>query len=57
MYNDDFCDEVRQQLMQVQGVLVWHNPIEGGRERTMLDAMLREVAGEGVYVSTHPDMI
>lgn len=57
VYNDDFCDEVRRQLMQVDGVLVWFNPIEGGRDRSMLDAMLREVAKSGVFVSTHPDVI
>ena len=57
VYHDDFVDEVREQLMQVDGVLVWVNPIEGGRDRSRLDAMLREVAGSGVYVSTHPDVI
>ena len=57
VYNDDFCDEVRRQLMHVDGVLVWCNPIEGGRDRSKLDAMLREVAASGVFVSTHPDVI
>ena len=57
IYNDDFADEVLQQLLQVQGVLVWHNPIESGRSRDRLDVMLREVAAHGVFVSTHPDTI
>jgi hypothetical protein len=57
VYNDDFCDEVRRQLMHVDGVLVWCNPIEGGRDRARLDAMLRDVAAAGVFVSTHPDII
>ena len=57
IYHDDFRDEVLQQLLQVDGVLVWHNPIEGGRDRRQLDAMLREVAAHGVFVSTHPDTI
>jgi hypothetical protein len=57
VYHDDFHEEVRQQLMQVDGVLVWFNPIQGGRDRTILDAMLREVADAGVFVSTHPDVI
>jgi hypothetical protein len=56
-YHDHFADEVRAQLLQVQGVLVWHNPIEGGRSRAVLDAMLRQVAGQGVFVSAHPDTI
>jgi hypothetical protein len=57
IYHDDFCDEVRRQLMQVDGVLAWVNPIEGERDRSMLDAMLRQVAAAGVFVSTHPDVI
>jgi hypothetical protein len=58
VYHDDFAGEVRAQLLQVQAVLVWHNPIEGGRTRALLDAMLREVAAAaGVLVSTHPDTI
>jgi hypothetical protein len=36
---------------------VWCNPVEGGRDRSKLDAMLREVAASGVFVSTHPDII
>ena len=57
IYHDDFRDEVLQQLLQVHGVLVWHNPIEGGRDRSQLDTMLREVAAHGIFVSTHPDSI
>jgi hypothetical protein len=57
VYHDDFCDEVRRQIAQVDGVLVWVNPIEGERDRSVLDAMLREVAAAGVFVSAHPDII
>ena len=57
VYNDDFADEVLSQLQQVQGVLVWHNPIEGGRTRAKLDAILSTVATRGVLVSTHPDTV
>ena len=57
LYRDDCCDAVRRQLLQVDGVLVWVNPEEGGRDRSMLDAMLREVAAAGVFVSAHPDAI
>ena len=57
VYHDDFCNEVREQLLKVDGVLVWFNPSEGGRDRSVLDAMLREVAATGVFVSTHPDVI
>ena len=57
MYHDDCCEEIREQLLQVDGVLVWVNPIEGGRDRTMLDSMLRDIAASGVFVSAHPEVI
>lgn len=57
VYSDDACNEVREQLSAVDVVLVWVNPIEGGRDRSILDAMLREVAASGVVVSAHPDII
>jgi len=57
VYHDDFCDEVEAQLSGQRGVLVWHNPIEGGRTRARLDAMLERISAQGVFVSAHPDTI
>jgi hypothetical protein len=57
VYDDDFVADVQRQLEQVEGVLVWHNPIERGRSRRVLDAMLATVASRGVFVSAHPDTI
>lgn len=57
VWHDDMADEVRDQLLGVQAVLVWCNPIEDGRRRGRLDALLREVAQAGVLVSAHPDAI
>ena len=57
VYDDDFADEVEAQLRECRVVLVWCNPIEGGRRRDRLDAMLRRVADAGVVISTHPDTI
>jgi len=57
IYHDDFAGEVLAQLRRLDGVLVWHNPIEGGRRRDRLDALLREVADAGVLVSAHPETI
>ena len=57
VYHDEFCEEVYQQLLQVDAVLVWVNPIQNGCDRRMLDEMLRKVAQSGVFVSTHPDII
>lgn len=57
VYHDDFADEVEAQLRGMQVVMVWCNPVEGGRRRDRLDAMLRRVAESGVVVSAHPDAI
>src|SRR5215211_2270748 len=57
VYEDDVLEAVRGQLATFDGVLVWVNPIHDGRNRTNLDALLREVATRGVWVSAHPDVI
>lgn len=57
VYHDDFAAEVMAQLRGMQAVLVWCNPIEDGRRRDRLDALLREVAQTGVLVSAHPEAI
>jgi len=57
VYHDDFAAEVMAQLLGMQAVLVWCNPIEDGRRRDRLDALLREVAHTGVLVSAHPEAV
>jgi len=57
VYDDTFAKEVEEQLRQCALVLVWCNPIEAGRRRDLLDALLRRVADAGVVVSAHPDAI
>ena len=57
VYEDDVLDAVRAQLATLDGVLVWVNPIHEGRNRANLDALLREIAGRGIWVSAHPDVI
>jgi hypothetical protein len=56
-YADEIATDVRERLSTVDGVLVWFNPIERGRDRTVLNAMLREIASQGAFVSAHPDVI
>ncbi len=56
-YADSIVDDVRARLLRVDGVLVWYNPNEGGCDRSVLNAMLRNVASQGIFVSTHPDII
>jgi hypothetical protein len=57
VYADDMADEVREQLLKVDGVLVWADPIFDGQNRIGLDAMLRDIASRGIWVSAHPDVI
>jgi hypothetical protein len=56
-FDDETADAVREQLLRLAGVLVWVDPVMGDRDRTVLDALLREVAGRGVWVSAHPDVV
>ena len=56
VYAEEMTDEVRAQLLQVDGVLVWVDPLSGGRNRVALDALLRDVSNQGVWVSAHPDV-
>lgn len=56
-YADDIVDQVRAQLLSCDGVLVWVDPLFNGRNRIVLDAMLRDVAANGVWISAHPDVI
>src|SRR4029079_16541783 len=57
VYEDNVLDAVHKKLVTLNGVLVWVNPIHEGRNRANLDALLREVATRGVWVSAHPDVI
>jgi hypothetical protein len=57
LYCDQIAESVRDRLLAVDGVLVWIDPIGEGEDRTRVDAVLREVASSGVWVSAHPDTI
>ena len=57
MYSDVVADNVRQRLVDLDGVLVWVDPIVNGQDRSRLDAVLRDAASQGVWVSGHPDII
>jgi hypothetical protein len=61
IYDEAFADAVRDELLAVDGVLVWVDPIHQGKTRVALDPLLREVAaqgpGKGPWVSAHPDVI
>lgn len=57
VFAEAVADEVRAQLLGVDGVLVWVDPLSDGQTRAVLDPLLREVASSGVWVSAHPDVI
>jgi hypothetical protein len=57
VFDEAFADEVREQLLAMDGVLVWVNPLQDGKTRAVLDTLLRDVAARGPWVSAHPDVI
>jgi hypothetical protein len=57
VFDEEFADEMREQLLTVDGVLVWVDPLSRGKTRAVLDPLLREVAANGPWVSAHPDVI
>jgi hypothetical protein len=56
-YADEIAEEIAARLAGVNAVLVWFNPFERGRDRSVLNDTLRSVAAKGVVVSAHPDVI
>ncbi|GAU86230.1 hypothetical protein BIWAKO_06178 [Bosea sp. BIWAKO-01] len=57
VYDETFGEDVRDQLLAADGVLVWVDPLHAGKTRHQLDALLRDVAARGPWVSAHPDTI
>ncbi len=57
VYSEEDDIAVRKQVSGLDGLLVWVNPIDFGRDRSQLDALLRDAAASGVWVSAHPDVI
>lgn len=57
VYSEELATEVREQLLKVDGVLVWVDPLSEGKTRNELDPLLRDISAKGVWVSTHPDVI
>jgi hypothetical protein len=57
VYDESVEDDVRAQLLEADGVLVWVDPIHQGKMREALDPLLRDVAACGPWVSAHPEVI
>jgi hypothetical protein len=57
-FYDEACEaEAEAVLRDCHAALVWVNPVQDGRSRGGLDALLRRVAAAGTLVSAHPDVI
>lgn len=57
LYAEEAEAATRAQLTAVDAALVWVNPVQDGRRRRGLDALLREASAAGVRVSAHPEVI
>jgi hypothetical protein len=57
LYDETAEPAVRAQLLGVAAAQVFVNPLQDGRRRDRLDALLRDVAAAGVRVSAHPDVV
>lgn len=58
-FSEEAADDARTRLLSVNAALVWVDPIStrNGRNRSVLDQLLREVAAQGIWVSAHPNAI
>src|SRR5262249_13133286 len=57
VFTEEMANPIRERIARLDAVLVWVDPIVAGRDRSVLDALLREATAAGVYVSAHPDVI
>jgi hypothetical protein len=57
IYHDSIAGKLAKELTRYKAILVWVNPLEQGRDRKILDALLGELAGKGCFISAHPDTI
>jgi hypothetical protein len=56
-FSEETINDARRALLGCDGVLAWVDPLTDGVDRTRFDALLRDVAAQGVWVSAHPDVI
>jgi hypothetical protein len=57
LFSEEAEDAVRARLLEMDGVLVWVDPLSAGKDRSRLDPLLRDIMAKGVWVSAHPDVI
>ncbi|MBI3438455.1 MAG: Cj0069 family protein [Proteobacteria bacterium] len=57
VFLEERVEAAREALRGCAGALVWINPLADGRDRRVVDGLLREAAARGTRVSAHPDVI
>ena len=57
LYSEEAAAGLVDHLCRFDAVLVWVDPISADDDRVALDALLRDVASNGPWVSAHPDTI
>jgi hypothetical protein len=57
IHGDELTSRVRDELLAVDGILVWIDPVTRFGNRRGIDAVLREASRAGVWVSAHPDVV
>ena len=57
LYKDEIRERLFDNLLHFDAVLVWVNPVEQGKDRKHLDALLARLAEKGCLVSAHPETI
>lgn len=57
IYAESASRATRERLLACAAVLAWVDPLTDGKDRSDLDAILRHVAANGVWVGSHPDVI
>jgi hypothetical protein len=56
-FSEETAEEARAELLACDGALTWVDPLTEGVDRTRFDALLREAAAAGVWVSAQPEVI
>lgn len=56
-YHDSVADSLAKELLKFDAILVWVNPIEQQGDRKGLDALLKDLSDNSVFVSAHPETI
>src|SRR6185503_1580268 len=57
VYSEAATGEIRDRLLSCEGLLVWVDSLEGGRDRRDIASILPHVASKGAWVASHTAVI